>query len=179
MSTHASELSALFKALAFAAEKHKNQKRKGKEASPYINHPIEVARILAEEGGVTDSVTLQAAILHDTIEDTCTPFEELEREFGRDVAHAVAEVSDDKRLPKAERKRLQIEHAPELSGRAKLVKIADKIANVRDMADRPPHDWDLTRRREYFDWAVRVVAGLRGINPHLEQAFDEAATRRP
>jgi guanosine-3',5'-bis(diphosphate) 3'-pyrophosphohydrolase len=170
---------ALVDALAFAAGKHRDQRRKDAEASPYINHPIALARILAVEGGVADALTLSAAVLHDTIEDTQTSYEELAREFGRDVADVVLEVTDDKSLPKAERKQLQIDHAPRLSRAAKLVKLADKIANLRDVAEHPPAQWPPERRREYFDWAKRVVDGLRGTHERLEVAFDAAYARKP
>ena len=130
-------LTALLTSLHFAADKHRDQRRKSQEACPYINHPIEVAEILSRVGGVTDLATLQAAILHDTIEDTQTTSEELEARFGAEVRRLVDEVSDDQRLPKAERKRLQIEHAPYLSPKAKLIKIADKISNVRDVTHSP------------------------------------------
>jgi guanosine-3',5'-bis(diphosphate) 3'-pyrophosphohydrolase len=169
----------LIGALSFAADKHRNQRRKDKEASPYINHPIALARILSVEGGVDDGVVLCAAVLHDTIEDTETRYDELAGQFGREIADVVLEVTDDKALPKAERKQLQIEHAPNLSRAAKLVKLADKIANVRDVADHPPAEWPLERRREYFDWAKRVVDGLRGTHPGLEALFDAAYARRP
>jgi len=162
----------LLAALAFAARKHRDQRRKGAEASPYINHPIEVAEILARIGGVDDVTVLQAALLHDTVEDTQTLPDELEREFGTAVRKLVEEVTDDKTLPKAERKRLQIEHAPHLSSRAKLIKLADKICNVRDVTQSPPKDWENRRRAEYFDWAARVVLGCRGTNRDLEQYFD-------
>ena len=169
----------LIGALSFAADKHRIQRRKDKEASPYINHPIALARILSVEGGVDDGVVLCAAVLHDTIEDTETSYEELAAQFGREIADVVLEVTDDKSLPKAERKQLQIEHAPRLSRAAKLVKLADKIANVRDVADHPPSEWPMERRREYFDWAKRVVDGLRGTHPGLEALFDAAYARRP
>ncbi len=173
------ELALLFRALAFAAHKHRDQRRKDAEASPYINHPIALAEVLAGEGGVTDLEVLAAALLHDTIEDTATTGEELEQEFGARIAAMVAEVSDDTKLPKAERKRLQIEHAAQLSEGAKLVKLADKICNLRDVADRPPAKWDLQRRQEYFEWAKRVIDGLRGAHAGLEAAFDAAYLRKP
>jgi len=173
------ELALLLKALAFAAHKHRDQRRKDAEASPYINHPIALADVLVNEGGITDVEVLCAALLHDTVEDTATTHEELLNAFGSRVARIVAEVTDDKALAKAERKRLQIEHAPGLSAEAKLVKLADKICNLRDVAERPPAKWDLERRREYFDWAKRVVAGVRGVQPRLEAAFDAAYARRP
>jgi (p)ppGpp synthase/HD superfamily hydrolase len=167
------DLVTILQALHFAAAKHRDQRRKGAEASPYINHPIEVAELLARVGEVTDSVVLQAAILHDTLEDTQTTPAELDAIFGPEVREVVAEITDDKQLSKAERKRLQIVHAPQLSTRAKLVKLADKIANVRSIIDTPPAEWSLERKREYLDWSERVVAGCRGSNAALERAFDE------
>ncbi len=168
-----SELAQLLTAIQFAAAKHQTQRRKDVDASPYINHPIEVATILATRGGVTDLPTLIAAVLHDTIEDTRTTPEELEAHFGPEVRSLVLEVTDDKRLPKLERKRLQIEHAPLRSPKAKLVKLGDKIANVRDVTHFPPGDWDLQRRREYLDWTDQVVRGCRGTNAALESYYDE------
>jgi guanosine-3',5'-bis(diphosphate) 3'-pyrophosphohydrolase len=173
------EITLLMDALAFSAHKHRNQRRKDVDASPYINHPIALARVLAVEGGVTDHKTLAASILHDTLEDTETTFEELKEKFGRIIAGTVREVSDDKTLSKADRKRHQIEHAQHLSRRARLVKLADKTCNVRDMASHPPRGWDLARRREYFDWAKQVVDRIRGTNARLEAAFDEAFAARP
>jgi len=165
-------LSALLTALHFAADKHRDQRRKSREACPYINHPIEVAEILSRVGGVTDLATLQAAILHDTIEDTQTTAEELEGRFGAEVRRLVEEVSDDQSLPKAERKRLQIECAPDLSPKAKLIKIADKISNVRDVTHSPPAHWPHQRRCDYLDWAEKVVVGLRGSNLAVDALFD-------
>ena len=173
------DLALLLKALSFAAHKHRDQRRKDAEASPYINHPIALAQVLAAEGGVTDIEVLAAALLHDTIEDTDTTDEELRREFGGRIAAIVAEVTDDTALPKADRKRLQIEHAAQLSEAAKLVKLADKICNLRDVAERPPSRWDLQRRQEYFEWAKRVIDGVRGANPKREAAFDTAYLRKP
>ncbi|MFL5445666.1 MAG: HD domain-containing protein [Myxococcales bacterium] len=174
-----SPVNLLLRAATFAAEKHKTQKRKNTAQTPYINHPLEVAHLLATGAGVTDVVVLVSAILHDTIEDTRTTREELEHLFGPEVAGVVAEVTDDKLLLKAERKRRQIEHAPSLSLRAKLVKLADKICNVRDVADDPPAGWPLERRQEYFDWAKAVIDGLRGVSPVLEAKFDDMYARRP
>ena len=173
------DLALLLKALSFAAHKHRDQRRKDAEASPYINHPIALAQVLTGEGGVSDIEVLAAALLHDTIEDTDTTGEELEREFGSRIASMVAEVTDDTALPKADRKRLQIEHAAQLSDGAKLVKLADKICNLRDVAERPPAKWDLQRRQEYFEWAKQVIDGLRGTHPKLEAAFDAAYLRKP
>lgn len=166
----------LVAAIAFAADKHRNQRRKDHEASPYINHPIALANVLANEAGIEDERVLVAAVLHDTIEDTETTEQELMRLFGKEVADIVTEVTDDKALPKAERKRLQVEHAAHISRRAKLVKLADKICNLRDIAKSPPVDWSVERKREYFDWANAVVDQLRGVHPSLERLFDEASS---
>jgi guanosine-3',5'-bis(diphosphate) 3'-pyrophosphohydrolase len=133
-----------------------------------------LAHILSSEGGVSDVVVLASALLHDTVEDTQTTLEELEREFGSEVASVVAEVTDDKSLPKDERKRLQVVKAASKSDRAKLVKLADKISNLRDIAGTPPADWSTERRVTYFHWAKDVVDGLRGVNSALEAAFDTA-----
>ena len=173
------ELALLLKTLAFAAHKHRDQRRKDADASPYINHPIALADVLVNEGGVADVEVVCAALLHDTVEDTATTHEELVDAFGSRIARIVAEVTDDKRLSKAERKRLQVEHAPHISHDAKLVKLADKICNLRDVAERPPAGWDLQRRREYFEWAKQVIDGVRGVHPRLEAAFDAAYARRP
>jgi len=174
-----SDLTLVLKALAFAAHKHRDQRRKDVEASPYINHPISLANILTNDGSVTDVEVICAALLHDTIEDTDTTPEELEREFGQAIKLIVMEVTDDKTLPKAERKRLQIEHAAHASHKAKLVKLADKITNLRDVANSPPANWPLERRQEYFDWAKQVVDQVRGVNAKLEAVFDSAYAKRP
>jgi guanosine-3',5'-bis(diphosphate) 3'-pyrophosphohydrolase len=163
----------LLRAICFAADKHRDQRRKDPGASPYINHPLAVAEVLARIGGINDPVTLIAAILHDTVEDTKTTFIELEESFGPEVRAVVAEVTDDKKLPKEERKRLQIEHAASASARAKAVKLGDKICNVVDVTNSPPSDWSDARRREYLDWSTRVVEGCRGTNAALERHFDE------
>ncbi|MGZ5276052.1 MAG: HD domain-containing protein, partial [Caldimonas sp.] len=155
------------------------QRRKDVEASPYINHPIALARILTVEGGIDDTQTLIAAVLHDTVEDTDTTFEEIQAIFGKKVADVVREVTDDTTLLKADRKRLQIEHAPHMSRRAALVKLADKTSNLRDVASNPPHGWPIERKREYFDWAKAVVDGLPPVSKRLRAAFDEAYSKRP
>nr|KAF6399219.1 HD domain containing 3 [Molossus molossus] len=128
-----SEAAQLLEAADFAAHKHRRQRRKDPEGTPYINHPIGVARILTHEAGITDIVVLQAALLHDTVEDTDTTLDEVELHFGAQVRRLVEEVTDDKTLPKLERKRLQVEHAPHSSPGAKLVKLADKLYNLRDL----------------------------------------------
>jgi guanosine-3',5'-bis(diphosphate) 3'-pyrophosphohydrolase len=166
----------LLRALSFASVKHRNQRRKDAESSPYINHPIAVASVLASEGGIEDDVLLIAGILHDTVEDTETTFEELAQKFGPAVASLVRELTDDKSLTKAERKLLQIEHARTASTGAKQLKIADKICNIRDITASPPADWPPQRRQEYLDWAAQVVHVCRGVNPQLEAVFDDACS---
>ena len=175
----ADPMGGILDALQFAAHKHRDQRRKDLEASPYINHPIALAHVLWGEGGVHDAAVIKAALLHDTIEDTETTPQELRERFGRKVAAIVGEVTDDKALPKHDRKRLQVEHAPHISREAKLVKLADKICNLRDMQTSPPKTWPRSRRREYFDWSKRVVDALRGVHPRLEAIFDEAYAGRP
>jgi guanosine-3',5'-bis(diphosphate) 3'-pyrophosphohydrolase len=164
----------LLSALTFAANKHRSQRRKNVDASPYINHPIEVAALLAAEGEVTDSELLMAAILHDTVEDTETSFDEIENAFGKDVRDLVAEVTDDRSLPKQRRKELQVESAAHKSDRAKQLKIADKICNIRDIDADNPDGWELDRKLEYLRWGQSVVERCRGINPELDRLFDQA-----
>jgi GTP diphosphokinase / guanosine-3',5'-bis(diphosphate) 3'-diphosphatase len=165
----------LMKALSFAANKHRNQFRKGSVPIPYINHPIAVADLIVRTGKIHDEATLAAALLHDTVEDTDTTLDDLEAEFGSEISKLVAELTDDKKLPKEERKRLQIEHAPSLSPRARIVKLADKTCNLRDVVQDPPAGWPLKRKQEYFDWAKSVV----DTNPDLEIAFAKAYANRP
>jgi guanosine-3',5'-bis(diphosphate) 3'-pyrophosphohydrolase len=166
-------------ALSFAAHKHRDQRRKNLEASPYINHPIGLASLLWHEAGVRRPEVIAAALLHDTIEDTDTTADEIRERFGKQVAEIVMEVTDDKSLDKSVRKRLQIRHAAKLSRGAKLVKLADKIYNLRDMSASPPTTWPVSRQREYFDWAKKVVDGLRGVHPRMEELFDEAYAKKP
>jgi guanosine-3',5'-bis(diphosphate) 3'-pyrophosphohydrolase len=173
-----SDAARLLAAAGFAAFKHREQRRKGVKGSPYINHPLAVAGLIADEGGVADTDVLMAAILHDTIEDTLTTQAELERHFGATVASIVAEVTDDKGQSTKLRKEMQVAHAPRLTREAKLVKLADKICNLRDVVARPPN-WDLARKQAYFDWAKRVVDGLRGVHPGLEATFDRVHALRP
>lgn len=173
------ELNLVLKALAFAAHKHRDQRRKDKHASPYINHPIELATVLNDEAGITDIETICSALLHDTVEDTETTPEELKAEFGKSICDIVMEVTDDQSLPKVERKQLQIKHAAHVSDQAKRVKLADKICNLRDMVTHPPAHWSLERKQEYFDWAKRVIDQLRGIDAELEKIFDAAYSNRP
>ncbi len=170
-------MNEFIRALVFAAAKHRDQRRKDVTAAPYINHPIAVADVLANEAGITDPVVLSAALLHDTIEDTKTTAAELEEQFGQKVTSIVLEITDDKSLQKPIRKQLQIDNAARLSTEAKLVNLADKICNLRDTAVSPKVGWSVERTQAYFDWAAQVIAGVRGINPTLEALFDEVYTR--
>jgi GTP diphosphokinase / guanosine-3',5'-bis(diphosphate) 3'-diphosphatase len=173
------DVGLVLKAMAFAASKHRDQKRKGVEESPYINHPITVAKVLWHEGGVRDPVIIAAALLHDTIEDTQTTPEELSGAFGASVAAVVEEVTDVKWLSKRSRKVLQLARAGRASTRAKQIKLADKICNLRDILASPPKDWSIERKRQYFDWAKRVIDQVRGTNPKLERRFDQLYRKRP
>jgi guanosine-3',5'-bis(diphosphate) 3'-pyrophosphohydrolase len=165
-------LSLLFKALSFSAEKHTKQRRKDIDKTPYINHPISLANILAQRWVIDENV-LCAAILHDTIEDTETTVDELQEHFGEKITSIVLEVTDDKSLEKSVRKQKQVEHAASISHEAKLVKLADKIANITDIINTPPADWSSDRKKEYFEWAKAVVDNLRGAHQGLEKDFDD------
>ncbi len=164
----------LLQAIKFAADKHRDQRRKGADQPPYINHLIEVAAQLAIVGKVADENILCAAVLHDTVEDTATTAEELAEIFGAKVSQIVMEVTDDKNLPKQDRKQKQVEHAAHLSIEAKQVKLSDKISNIREIGVDPPSDWNKQRKLDYAAWGEKVVdAGLRGVNADLEKLFDE------
>lgn len=162
----------LLEAISFAAIKHKDQRRKGANAEPYINHPLAVAKLLTDVANVYDIDILQAAILHDTIEDTETTREELFMKFGKEVTEYVIEMTDDKSLPKAERKRLQIVNAPHKSKGAKLIKLCDKICNVTDIMNNPPTHWNEERRIEYYNWAEQVVKALDCENSFLVRLLE-------
>lgn len=168
---------ALLDATLFAAEKHRKCRRKDADATPYINHPITVAKLLVDVGDVDDVEILQAALLHDTVEDTETTPEELEERFGPGVRGLVMEVTDDKTLEKQERKKVQMEKAPHLSPRAKVIKIADKIANLTDIINSPPVGWSQERQTQYATWSGKVVDGCRGHNPSLEAMYDETVAK--
>jgi guanosine-3',5'-bis(diphosphate) 3'-pyrophosphohydrolase len=169
----------IVEAAHFAAIKHKSQRRKDVDKTPYINHPLALANVLAVECDIDDVEVICGALLHDTIEDTDTSEDELVQAFGETIAQIVVEVTDDKSLPKLERKEAQVSHSPHISHRAKLVKLADKICNLRDVSSSPPIGWSVERRQEYFDWAARVVNGLRGAHPRLESLFDDVFLQRP
>lgn len=188
MTTAHPPMTRVIDAIAFAAHAHRMQRRKDAELTPYINHPVALVQILAVEAGIDDADVLCAAALHDYLEDCCgsdgqPTLEEgrdlLRERFGEHVLVLVNAVTDDKDLPKAERKRMQVQHAGHAPHGARLIKLADKTANLRDLADFPPADWLQHRRREYFDWAAEVIGQVRGVHPTLEGLFDAAYARRP
>jgi guanosine-3',5'-bis(diphosphate) 3'-pyrophosphohydrolase len=165
--------SRIFQALSFSAEKHRHQKRKDIDESPYVLHPIAVATVLAVEGNITDETLLMAALLHDTIEDVeGVTHEVLAAHFGAELADLVKEVTDDTTLTRQERKSLQVEHMLKASNRAKLLKIADKTCNIRDIMHTPPDGWSVERRLEYLVSSKKVVDSCRGINSTLEEVYD-------
>ncbi|MGB5291955.1 MAG: HD domain-containing protein [Lysobacterales bacterium] len=177
--TKEAELKLLIKALSFAADKHRNQRRKNVDAFPYINHPISLVNILCNEVHITDVNVICSALLHDTVEDTETTEEELTAHFGKEISSIVMEVTDDQSITvRQKRKQLQIDHAPHISEPAKILKLADKISNLRDLAIDPPPSWSIARRREYFDWSKQVIDQLRGTHAELEALFDKAYSKR-
>lgn len=172
-----SDVARLMEAVNFAALKHRIQKRKDVDESPYIIHPIAVTTLLAVEAGVSDLLTLQAAVLHDTLEDTDTTYEELVGRFGNEVANAVRENTDDKSIKdKHERKRLQVVNAPHKSLAAARVKLADKTCNLRDIANTPPADWVYADKRKYYESAKKVVDALPDVGEELREIFNAAYT---
>jgi len=173
------DVTLLLRALRFAAGYHRDQRRKGADCQPYINHPIAVAEILSRVGGETDVVLLCGALLHDTIEDTDATEDDIRRHFGDAITDLVLEVSDDKALPKQERKDLQVSHAASLSKRARLLKLCDKIHNLQDLVGNPPDNWAKERIITYFEWADAVVSRIRGLNPALDALYDETAAQKP
>ena len=164
-------LALVLNAAEFAARRHRNQRRKGEDEFPYINHPLQVAHLIGEVGGIDDPEIIIAALLHDTIEDTNTSAEEIAERFGDSVCNLVLEVSDDTELVSSERKRLQIERASSLSRGAALIKLADKTSNISDIIASPPRGWSLRRRCDYLDWAEAVVNACPPVNAALEALF--------
>lgn len=165
------EFRLFLKATVYSAEKHKYQRRKGFNQVPYINHPLKVAKLL-DEYNERDYDLLIAAILHDVVEDTDATFEEIEKEFSKEISELVKEVTDDKDLPYTVRKELQVKNAPDLSVNAKKLKIADKICNIRDILNYPL-DWGPERKKGYLEWAEQVVSGCKNVNKELENLFYE------
>ena len=166
----------LTEAYDYAARMHTGQLRKGASSEPYVNHVIDVAARVARSPQA-DEVLILAALLHDIVEDTRGTAAEIAALFGEDVAALVLEVTDDKSLPKAERKRLQEVTVAKKSDHAKRIKLADKASNLTALAESPSANWEPARRVEYIAWAGRVISGCRGLDPVLEAAFDAAVDR--
>jgi (p)ppGpp synthase/HD superfamily hydrolase len=173
MNEHA--MVTLARAYQFAAARHVHQRRKGEAAEPYMNHLTEVAELVAQATRASDPEIIIAAVLHDTVEDTETTADELRAMFGERVAALVAEMTDDKSLPKQTRKDLQVQHAAHASRGAQIIKLADKTSNVRALALSPPKDWGRERIEEYVEWAGRVVDVCRSSDPWLVGQFDAAS----
>jgi GTP diphosphokinase / guanosine-3',5'-bis(diphosphate) 3'-diphosphatase len=167
----------ILRAAHFAADRHREQRRKGAKAEPYVNHLLEVAELVANALAEPDPNLVMAALLHDTVEDVEVTKEELIETFSEDVANLVMEVTDDKSLPKKERKRLQVANAPHKSVRAQVIKLADKISNLRAILASPPTDWSVERQREYFEWARQVVDALSAPSPGLKAEFERVYAR--
>jgi guanosine-3',5'-bis(diphosphate) 3'-pyrophosphohydrolase len=170
------EKDQILAAALFAAEKHQGQVRKDRYQTPYIIHPLGVANQLIEHARVRDVAIIQSALLHDTVEDTNTSLEELKEQFGERVAQYVSEVTDDKSIPRSEQKQLQIVHASEKSEGAALIKLSDKLYNVRDVATNPPPSWDQERRDEYVRWSAEVVNSLSHQDPKLKSQFEKVVS---
>lgn len=168
-----SNLQLLFKALNYAAEQHKAQRRKGDDSVPYINHPIKVTTILTQFVSTPSDELIAASLLHDVVEDTDATIDDIKNMFGPVIASIVQEVTDDKSLPKIESKQKQIDNAPHLSINAKLIRICDKIANVRDICGENIPDWDYKTKIEYINWAEEVVKGLGKFHDELEFTFKD------
>jgi guanosine-3',5'-bis(diphosphate) 3'-pyrophosphohydrolase len=167
------DLERIFAALLFAAEKHKTQRRKGRDKSPYINHPIAVAYYLTRYYDTVDVDIVIAAILHDTLEDTDTTPQEIEANFGPEVLLLVQEVTDDKNLPTEVRRNLQVKTIGAISPGAKLIRLADKISNITDLQKTPPADWDEKTSIDYLNWTEQVIGRIKGVNSKLEKLYDE------
>jgi guanosine-3',5'-bis(diphosphate) 3'-pyrophosphohydrolase len=168
-------LRLISEAADFAARRHTGQQRKGRGNEPYVNHLAEVANLLSTASDATDTELVAAGWLHDTIEDTATTREELAQKFGERVATLVVEVTDDMTLPKQERRHKQVVDAPWKSPEAKLIKIADKISNIRARIVPQPNQAERNDLIDYVAWAEKVVAGCRGVNAVLDRMFDETA----
>lgn len=167
-----SGIARVLRATEYAATKHAGQRRKNKAAEPYVNHVIEVANLLTQVG-VTDPNVLCAALLHDVVEDCGVTLHEVVRHFGYEVMDLVCACSDDKTLPKVERKKLQIEHAKMAREGARLIKMADKLSNLSQLAEDPPVDWSPAVVRGYALWSMAVVNAMPYTNALLAECIKD------
>jgi guanosine-3',5'-bis(diphosphate) 3'-pyrophosphohydrolase len=168
----ADEVRLIYDAIDFAAEKHRLQMRKNKEKTPYISHPLGVAQYVMHFGEIQDTAIIIGALLHDTVEDTQTTYEEIEQRFGKQVASYVHEVSDNKKLDFSERKRQQLIDAPKKTKGAAQIKLADKLYNLQDLLHNTPEGWSRIRVERYYQWAQSVVDRLPPGNQALRSEID-------
>lgn len=166
------DFSQLMTAITFAASAHAGQIRKDREGTPYIIHPIGVARILWEEGKIQDVDILIGALLHDVLEDTNFTPDSISKHFGADILKIVIELTDPK-LSSQEKKQRQIEKAPHMSQSAKLIKLADRLYNIRDLKASPPLKWTSEDIQSYMQWGRKLLDVLRGTNEFLEEALEK------
>lgn len=166
----------ILEALTFAAEQHKYQRRAGFEPLPYINHILKVTDALVNIGHEKDTALILSAILHDVVEDTNISFAEITEKFGHQVRSVVEELTDDMSLSYAERKRLQVQQAHQLSLPARKIRIADKASNLEDIFTYEL-DWPIEKKMAYLENAIQVVEKIRGSNDALEKWFDEIVNR--
>ena len=157
----------LLQTLYFAAKAHKSQKRKGDGGVPYINHLIEVATLLSLEAGVTDIEVLQAAVLHDVLEDTPVTLDELNDVFGERVAGLIEAVTDDKSLSLEQRRQKQVDMISCASPEVKLIKLADHCSNIVCI----PDTWVANRVEQYKMWSFEVASKCFSISDRLAKIY--------
>ena len=155
----------IFQAAAFAAHAHRHQLRKD-DKTPYFSHPVRVCLVVSHVFGFHDPKMLAAALLHDTIEDTSTDYDNLIEHFGREVADWVAALSKDSRLPNDEREEAYCKQLSEADWQVKVIKLADQYDNLGDCAYLDARGRKKTARkvRTYVD-AVR-----EGLPPEGQKA---------
>lgn len=162
------------RAADFAARAHRTDRRRGDADSPYMNHVLEVAALLAETTGGRDPLLVTAALLHDLPAKTSIPRETIEREFGREAAAVVYEAHMERGGDREDRRRTEIDAAPRMSPRARQLKLADKTSSIRGLRSAPPAGWGRAEAEHYLTWAEAVAAGCAGVNPALDRAFRDA-----
>ncbi|EFO18322.1 hypothetical protein LOAG_10172 [Loa loa] len=166
-------ISLIIEAVDLAARRHRQQRRKDAAQTPYVNHPIGVAYILTSEGQITDTTTIIAAILHDIVEHTKTTDEEIRKMFGDEIADIVKECTMVRSMKREARMKSELEKASKLSHKAKLVQLADKLNNIRDIERGTPLGWTKQHVTEYIIFAKDLLSKIRGIHGPLESALDD------